>query len=366
MSDFANELHRLVIAETRSAREASIHKRPVRPAIVPSSAWTTETRISSETGKALSIVFSTIGCAHARGALGGCTMCSYLLDGTQRSPSSEELQQQFMNAMSKLDAEHGPVSVKLYTSGSFLDPGEVPVSARSAILEMLASDSRVREVVLESRPEYVSQEVMVELRRSLGDIEIELGIGLESSNDLIRSICVNKGFSGEDFHNAVEIARSEGIGVRAYVLVKPPFLTERDALLDATQTIQDAASMGVTTISINPVNVQSYTLVERLWSRGEYRPPWLWTVVEVLKRSSSSIGDSIRIVCDPVAAGRLRGTHNCGACDESISHAISKFSLIQDASVLDGLNCGCLSVWHHVLEHEDSSLLVHDHTSLGK
>jgi radical SAM enzyme (TIGR01210 family) len=268
--------------------------------------------------------------------------------------------------MSKLDGESGPVSVKLYTSGSFLDPGEVPVPARAAILDMLANDSRVREVVLESRPEYVSQDVVVELRKSLRDTEIELGIGLESSNDLIRSICINKGFSREDFSHAVEIARSQDIGVRAYVLLKPPFLTERDALLDATQTIQDAAAMGVTTISLNPVNVQRYTLVERLWSRGEYRPPWLWTVLEVLKRSSDSVGASLRIVCDPVAAGKLRGTHNCGVCDESVSQAIGKFSLVQDASVLEGPNCGCLSVWHHVLEHEDSSLMVHDHTITGK
>jgi len=268
--------------------------------------------------------------------------------------------------MSKLEGAPSPVSVKLYTSGSFLDPGEVPVSARTAILEMLAADSRVREVVLESRPEYVSQEVMAELRKSLGDKEIELGIGLESSNDLIRSICINKGFSAEDFHNAIEIARSEGIGVRAYVLVKPPFLTERDALLDGIQTIRDVAAMGATTISVNPVNVQSYTLVERLWSRGEYRPPWLWTVLEILRQSSSSSGDSVRIVCDPVAAGRIRGTHNCGVCDEAVSQAIHEFSLVQDASVLEGLDCSCLSEWEHVLEHEDSSLLVHDHTLTGK
>lgn len=366
MNAFGDELHRLVLQETQRARGGSIRKRPTRPSTMPASAWTAETRISSETGKALSIVLSTVGCAHARGPAGGCTMCSYLLDGTQGSPSSEQLQQQFMSAMSKLEQEPGPLSVKLYTSGSFLDPGEVPISARAAILERLASDSRVRQVVLESRPEYVSREVMAELREALGDLEIELGIGLESSNDLIRSVCINKGFSTEDFRNAVQIAKSEGIGVRAYVLVKPPFLTERDALLDATQTIEDAAAMGATTISINPVNVQRYTLVERLWSRGEYRPPWLWTVLEAMKRSSSSVGNSLNIICDPVAAGRLRGTHNCGVCDEAVAQAIRRFSLVQDRSVLENLDCACLSVWHHVLEHEDFSLMVHNHTYTGQ
>lgn len=366
IESLTEELHRLVIEETKSARGGSIQKRPLKPSGMPAAAWIADARISSEIGKALSIVFSTVGCAYARSAAGGCTMCSYLLDGTQRSPSPEELVQQFMNAMSKIEGENGPVSVKLYTSGSFLDPGEVPVSARAAILERLGNDSRVRQVILESRPEYVSHETMVELRQALGDLEVELGIGLESSNDLIRSVCINKGFSSEDFRKAVEIAKAHEIGVRAYVLVKPPFLTERDALLDAKQTIDAAEAMGVTTVSINPVNVQRYTLVERMWSRGEYRPPWLWTVLDVLRNSRKSVRDSINIVCDPVAAGKLRGAHNCGVCDEAISQAIRKFSLVQDESVLEGLDCDCLSVWRHVLEHEDFSLLVHNHGYAGQ
>ena len=287
-------------------------------------------------------------------------MCSYLLDGSREQPSSEQLEEQFARAMSKLDGAEGPLSVKLYTSGSFLDPEEVQLSARASILARLRNDQRIQQVVIESRPEFVSDENMIQLRNLLGEREIELGVGLESSSDFIRRICINKGFSTENFRRALETARAHDIGIRAYVLVKPPFLTERDALLDSVKTARDAAAMGVTTVSFNPVNVQKYTLVERMWSKGEYRPPWLWTVLEVLRQSRESLPRSVDIVCDPVAAGKGRGTHNCGKCDDLLTASVRLFSLTQQITDLGGVDCECLPLWRHILEHEDSSLLVHD------
>ncbi len=286
-------------------------------------------------------------------------MCSYILDGSREPVPADKLIQQFDEAAKSLDSETGPLSVKVYTSGSFLDSEEVPTSARDEILRVIAADDRVSEVVLESRPQFVTDDRMTNVQSILGERQVEIGIGLESSNDAIRTLCVNKGFETKDFERAVKIAGSNGIGVRAYVLLKPPFLTERDALLDAKRTIMDAAKMDVTTISVNPVNVQKHTLVERMWSVGLYRPPWLWSLIDVLHSSKNEVDRSINIVCDPVGAGKPRGTHNCGRCDESITQAIRSFSLDQKETAFEGLECGCKQLWHHTLEHEDFALLVH-------
>lgn len=291
-------------------------------------------------------------------------MCSYILDGSREAVPADKLVQQFDEAAKSLDSETGPLSVKVYTSGSFLDPEEVPTSARDEILRLIGGDDRVSEVVLESRPQFVTYDRMTALRSILGERQVEIGIGLESSNDAIRTLCVNKGFETKDFERAVKIAGSNGIGIRAYVLLKPPFLTERDALLDATDTIMDAAKMDVTTISVNPVNVQKHTLVERMWSRGLYRPPWLWSLIDVLHSTRKEIDRSINIVCDPVGAGKPRGTHNCGICDEDITNALRSFSLDQNETRIEGLECGCKQLWHHTLEHEDFSLLVHRYRDL--
>jgi radical SAM enzyme (TIGR01210 family) len=184
-------------------------------------------------------------------------------------------------------------------------------------------------------------------------------MGLESANDLIRTVCINKSFDLQDFKRSLDIAKQHNIGMRAYVLLKPPLMTERDAMLDAIETIRVAQKMGVTTVSLNPVNVQNDTLVEKLWNRRKYRPPWLWSVLEVLREASKESDGWMRVICDPVAGGKRRGPHNCGKCDGEIVQVIRQFSLDQDAAVLNKPACGCLQQWEHVLRHEDSSQLIH-------
>ena len=359
MDTLSEQIRNAVKQASIRARGESIVERPSKSLTRPSAAWTSPSRIGSIQGTALSIVLSSIGCAHARSSEGGCTMCSYLLDGTDKNPTEEEFLLQFQSAMSKLDKHTAPLSVKIYTSGSFLDSDEIPASTRNQMLESISNDDRIKEVVLESRPEYVTDSVLTEVRRILGDRRVELGIGLESSSDIVRSVCINKNFNFRSFADSVNTAKRYSIGTRAYVLLKPPFLTERSALLDAQKTVTDALALGVSTISLNPVNVQRSTLVEDLWEKGKFRPPWLWSVVEVLRHAHRIAEGTINIVCDPVAAGKSRGAHNCGKCDAPILDAIRRFSLDQDVRSLESLACDCRSLWHHVLEHEDISLQTH-------
>ena len=359
MTDVLNEMQNLVKNASSMSRGVSVIKRRAKNPNKPAAAWTTQARIGTETGTALSIVLSTEGCAHARSSEGGCTMCSYLLDGTSMNPTSDEFLNQFLEAMRKLENATSPLSVKIYTSGSFLDTEEIPIEARNLILTEIANDARIKEVVLESRPEYVQDSILEEMRSLLGNRSIELAMGLESSSDLIRSLCINKNFDFAAFKEAVDIGEKYEIGTRAYVLLKPPFLTERDALLDAQKTISDAIDAGATTVSLNPVNVQSNTLVESLWKKQKYRPPWLWSVVAVLQYAHEAAKGAANVVCDPVAPGKTRGTHNCGKCDASIVSAIRQFSLTQNVQTFDGLQCECRNLWNYTLTHEDVSLLVH-------
>ncbi|MHA1652411.1 MAG: archaeosine biosynthesis radical SAM protein RaSEA [Candidatus Thorarchaeota archaeon] len=361
MSEEFEEIRELVAHESLASRGSSIVVRRRRNPRRPASVWSTQSLIGDTVGTAFSIVLSTVGCSYARSASGGCTMCSYLLDGTGGDVSSEDLVAQFRNAMSKTEGIEAPLSVKVYTSGSFLDDAEVSSDARREILRIIATDQRVQHVVLESRPEYATEPKLRETRDILGERDVELGMGLESSNDRVRLVCVNKGFTREEFRLAVELAKQHGIGTRAYVLIKPPFLSEGDALADAVNTIIDAANMGATTVSVNPVNVQRHTLVERLWDANAYRPPWLWTVVEVLTRARRKIPNDVLLVCDPVAAGKKRGAHNCGLCDSTVTQAIRRFSLTQDPDSLANLDCSCRSLWLHALKHEALVPIVHDH-----
>ncbi len=93
-------------------------------------------------------------------------------------------------------------------------------------------------------------------------------------------------------------------------------------------------------LSVNPVHIQNGTVVEWLFHRGRYRPPWLWSVVEALQEGATLRGTS-RLVSFPTAGGLARGPHNCGKCDARVLEAIEASSLAQEFGPLDDLDCAC-------------------------
>lgn len=275
-------------------------------------------------------------------------MCGYVYDSAQKPPSHDELMKQFGNAMSRCKDEE--FILKIFTSGSFLDDGEIDAATRKEMLSRLGADERVKKVIAETRPEYVTRKKVSESMASLGK-RFEMAMGLETSNDVIRKDCINKGFTFSDFVTASNNAKKEGATVKAYLMLKPPFLPEGIAMNDMVQSINDASPYSGT-ISVNLCNVQKGTLVEEMFERGDYRPPWLWSAVEVLKKGKDSNPETI-LMSDPVGAGSARGPHNCGECDKDVAEAIRNFSLTQDTRVFDNLDCECKELWKKVVELED-------------
>ncbi len=308
----------------------------------PTSVWIGKDILDGKPITALTVIFQTTGCRWS-----GCTMCGYVYDSARKAPSHEDLLKQLEHAMSRCRDEE--FIVKIFTSGSFLDDSELPSETRKEILSRLGSNPHVKKVIAETRPEYVTRDQVAECAAVLGK-KFEVAIGLETSNDMIRKDCINKGFMFVDFVRAGEIAGWESVTVKAYLLLKPPFLSEGAAINDIIRSINDSAQYAGT-ISVNLCNVQKGTLVEEMFERGDYRPPWLWSAVEVLRSGKLSSRDTV-IMSDPVAAGSSRGPHNCGKCDKDVAEAIRIFSLTQDTGIFDGLNCECKELWKKAVELE--------------
>ena len=301
----------------------------------PVSVWRSQDLVDGRTAQALTMILRTVGCRWNR-----CTMCGYAGEGAPAS--AEDLVVQFESAMERCSPE--VTVVKIYTSGSFLDSEEMPAAARQEILRRL-ENAGIKKLIIETRPEYVNPAGVEEC---LTHLQTEFAMGLETANDLIREQLIRKGFLFQDFVRASEMVHRLGGGVKAYLLMKPPHLTEGQALQDAIASAH-AARPYADIISLNLCNVQRNTLVERMWERGEYRPPWLWSALEVLKASPGPI------ICDPVGAGTRRGPHNCGQCDADLAEAIRKHDLTQDTGPFDDLHCQCKETWHELMELEEQS-----------
>ncbi|MDO9516710.1 MAG: archaeosine biosynthesis radical SAM protein RaSEA [Methanosarcinaceae archaeon] len=314
----------------------------------PSAVWTGVDLLDGQEIKTLTIIFKTSGCWW--GKAGGCTMCGYVYDSAIDPPSPEDLETQLDRALYKA-GDMDEFMLKIFTSGSFFDEREIPPQVRQNILRRLADDERIPKVIAETRPEFVTDDVMDECTSILGSTKFEIAVGLETSSDIIRKDSINKGFTFADFVHASETAKKHGVTTKAYLMLKPPFLSEGEAMDDIIQSIDDAAPYAGT-ISINLCNVQNGTFVESLWQKGQYRSPWLWSIVEIIKKAKPAHPSTL-IMSDPVAAGSKRGPHNCKQCSYDVADAIRKFSVTQDIGVLDELKCDCMELWKKVLELDD-------------
>lgn len=301
----------------------------------PVTVWRSQDLLDGRPAESLTMILRTVGCRWNR-----CSMCGYAGEGAPAA--AHDLISQFEWAMGRISPEVSVV--KIYTSGSFLDPDEMPQEAREEILRRLEARG-IAKLVIESRPEYITAQTV---EACLSRLPTEFAIGLESSNDLIREKAIRKGFTFQDFVRASELVHSQGGRIKAYLLLKPPLLSEKQAMKDAIASGL-AARPHADVISLNLCNVQRNTIVERMWQRGEFRPPWLWSALEVLMSVPGPI------VCDPVGAGTRRGPHNCGACDEAIAAAIRDHALSQDVRPLHSLDCPCKATWRDLMELEEEA-----------
>ena len=332
------DAHNAVMRDIRAQNEASYD--PHQPTRV----WIDEDRTPDGVKQSLTIILNTGGCRWARA--GGCTMCGYVAESVDGgSVPHPALLDQLGVALEheRENADQPSELIKIYTSGSFLDEREVGAETRRAIAETFANRERI---VVESLPDFVDPAKLEDFT-SVG-LAVDVAVGLETATDRVRHDCVNKYFDFADFVTAAESAASVGAGIKAYLLLKPPFLSESEAVKDMIESIRRCAPHAHT-ISMNPTNVQRYTLVDELYFNDGYRPPWLWSICRILDATADV--DAI-VVSDPVGAGSERGPHNCGECDALVENAIRDFSLRGDPHVFEGISCSCHRTWDLVMEHE--------------
>ena len=311
----------------------------------PVASWTEKDILKGKIVDTLVIIFRTRGCTWAYKS--GCSMCGYFNDSAWEKVSDEELISQFNIAMEKFKDQK---FVKIFNSGSFLDEKEISKNVRDKILKDLST--KVEKVSFESRPEYITNESIKDIKDILKDKVIEIGIGLETADDEIRKNCINKGFTFKDFKKSVDILKKNNIRLKTYVLIKPPFLTEKESINDAIDTVKKIKDF-TDVISFNPCNVQKKTVVEYLWKKNIYRPPWLFSVVKILKESKKIVDENVRLKCDVAGGGSIRGAHNCKDCDKKYLKKISKFSLNQDPNLFEKLDCNCKNEWLDQLDLEN-------------
>ena len=343
-------------------RKNAIKRMDKRSPAELSASWSSEDLLYSGVGNAIFIILPTPGCAHALSDSGGCTMCSYIADSPLEKVSSNELIDLFKNLIERREIKP-KTTVKIFVSGSFLNEEELPKEARDEILKMLNKEENIEEIVVESRPEFVTEEVLKECLELLPDKIFEVSIGLESGNDYIKQYKISKGFLNEDFEKAVNIIKSlksdYKITSKAYLFVKPILTSEKEAIEDAVASAQYAEKVGVDRISFCPATIHKGTLMELLWRRRSYKPPQIWSIIEIIKRVRSEL--KIPVIMDTSGFGTRRGPFNCKKCNKKFKNLIIESNLNQ--TIPEEFECECKTKWIADIKFSDKN---HSTTNLTR
>jgi len=166
----------------------------------------------------------------------------------------DELKRKLESFLRKHSSPNSVVRLKIFSSGSFLDEKQFPKDFVKFVIKT-AEKYGVEELVIESRPEFVTDENLRLLRSD--KVRVTVAMGLEIADDDVLMKLYRKGFRVKDYLKAVETLRRNGFGVRTYVLVnghpalyKNPDLQKK--LLDKTMKVALKVADSVVIINAYP------------------------------------------------------------------------------------------------------------------
>lgn len=306
--------------------------------------------LNGSPAKRLIIHFHSTGCGWARQA-GGCTMCGFYAATTGGIPiATSEYEEQFAEVFSRFNLAEFPV-LGLYNAGNILNEEEMPFEALEKICLRIAQNPYIRRISIESKPEYIDPTKIKRISSILRGKEIELGMGVESLNEKIKDVCINKPYPNSFLKKKVDLLLRLGIVPKAYLLLKPPFLTEKETIDDFLQSYRQLQQMGIQRIDCETMTIEDHTLVYHLWKQGYYRTPWLWSLLYLLEQLRG-----FRLYFTPFRyiVSSLAIAHNCDECSERVMTRLFEYQ--EGKLTLDELlaeDCACKAEWRAELAKTD-------------
>jgi hypothetical protein len=194
-----------------------------------------------------------------------CLMCDLWKHTLTESVKPGDIPGQIAWALRQLPpAQH----LKLYNAGSFFDPRAIPPADYPEIARLAAPFERV---VVECHPKLVGRRCRE--FHALLTRELEVAMGLETVHpDVLPRL--NKGMTLDDFARACRDLRADGAHVRAFILVRPPFLSDAEGLEWAKRSLDLAFGVGVECCSLIPTRGGNGAM-EELARDGHFAPPSL-------------------------------------------------------------------------------------------
>ena len=202
-----------------------------------------------------------------------CLMCDLWKNTLEETVPSGAIPAQIDYALERLPrASH----VKLYNSGSFFDPRAIPPADYRPIAARLEG---YEHIIVESHPALVGERCLS--FRGLLSGRLEVAMGLETVHPAVLAR-LNKHMTLEQFRVASHWLTEHEIDVRVFILVKPPFLREEEALEWSNRSLDFAFACGATAVTLIPTRSGNGAM-DTLALQGDFAPPSMGTLEAALE-----------------------------------------------------------------------------------
>ncbi|MGQ8338600.1 radical SAM protein [Sunxiuqinia sp. A32] len=255
-----------------------------------------------------------------------CMMCDLWKNTTDGVVPKGAIPSQLKWALDQI----APVShLKLYNSGSFFDRKAILVDDYGAIASLLKG---FKNIIVESHANYIGDKCL--RFQELLKTDLEVAIGLETVNENVLER-LNKQMTLADFRKSIRFLKDHGIQTRTFILLKPPFMSEKEGVYWAKKSLEFAFEAGVGCCTIIPVRPGNGAM-DRLMEIGHFSPPTIESLEEVLDYGISL--NAGRVFAD---TWDLKLFSTCDKCLEKRIDRITKINLHQ--RIAEPVSCNCLT-----------------------
>lgn len=253
-----------------------------------------------------------------------CLMCDLWQHTTVEDTPRGAIPAQIRFALDRLPpARH----IKLYNNGNFFDRRAIPPDDHPVIADLVRD---CRTVIVENHPKLCTEDCLRFRDRLNGEFEVALG--LETIHPEVLP-ALNKRMTVDDFDRAAGFLRSNGIELRTFLLLKPPFLDEEAAVEWTLRSLDHAFDQGVRVCSIVPVRAGN-GMMEDLQRQGLFTPPQLASLERVLAEGLARRRG--RVFVDLWDVEKFYDCLDCGPARKARLQAMNLTQQIQPA-----VACGC-------------------------
>ncbi|MEP7107321.1 MAG: hypothetical protein ABI760_05050 [Ferruginibacter sp.] len=258
-----------------------------------------------------------------------CLMCDLWKNTSDKQVPVGAIPTQIKWALSQMPrVKH----LKLYNSGSFFDERAIHKEDYKPIASLV---NDFKTIIVESHPNVISEKCL--RFRDLLKPELQLAMGLETVHqDVLQKL--NKQMTLENFRSSVSYLNQNGIRSRAFILLKPPFMSESEGIYWAKRSIDFAFSTGVECCTVIPVRAGNGAM-DILMEKDLFSLPNIHSLETVLEYG---IGlNNGRVFAD---VWDLILFSTCKDCIEQRTNRLTTMNLTQN--IVNQITCLCDSNFH--------------------